>query len=480
MRGIIGIHLGVDETQLARIGENGEPMLVFNNEFQSSTPTAVHFTDEKVVIGNLAKDAAGIEEHAFADFLRDLGRGITHKTPNGTFSPSDLCALLLGPLIEHVRTDYGAVSAVSIAVPYNFGDEARLEILRAATLAGVYKPDLINDNTAEALYLQNAHKLKKGKYLLVSLRAGTADVTIFEVERKSLRIVHASGMQQFGLKDLKHSMMEIVSEKITQKLGRNLTKQELFMDCCIGIQCTESLIETLGAISPAELRVWSITQGRISIQVTRKEFEEEIASLTQQLEYLIDSALEKAGVSRQDLNGCFLSTSEIDRSFWAPCISSALGMQPLATPKGSVAMGAALYAANKAQDEDLPFMCRDKLKSIKVQDISPYCVGILEIDWLTRTKRNRIVIPKGEYLPCKRTFELIADDSGRIPEITVTLAYVNEDDADLVSVLTSINPKQAKSGSKHTLTISINENGQTSATLRNEDDGSSYSMEMKS
>ena len=32
MRGIIGIHLGVDETQLARIGENGEPMLVFNNE----------------------------------------------------------------------------------------------------------------------------------------------------------------------------------------------------------------------------------------------------------------------------------------------------------------------------------------------------------------------------------------------------------------------------------------------------------------
>lgn len=83
-------------------------------------------------------------------------------------------------------------------------------------------------------------------------------------------------------------------------------------------------------------------------------------------------------------------------------------------------------------------------------------------------------------MPCKRTFELIADDSGRIPEITVTLAYVNEDDADLVSVLTSINPKQAKSGSKHTLTISINENGQTSATLRNEDDGSSYSMEMKS
>jgi molecular chaperone DnaK (HSP70) len=246
------------------------------------------------------------------------------------------------------------------------------------------------------------------------------------------------------------------------------------MDCCIGIHCTESLIETLGVRCPAELRALSTKKGLIRIKIARKEFEKKITSLTRQLEYLIESALEKAGVSPRDLNACFLSASEIDRSFWAPCISSALGMQPLATPKGSVAMGAALYAANKAQDEDLPFMGRDKLKSIKVQDISPYCVGILEIDWLTRTKRNRIVIPKGEPLPCKRTFELIADDSGRIPEITVTLAYVNEDDADLVSVLTSIKPKQAKSGSKHTLTISINENGQTSATLRNEDDLSRF------
>jgi molecular chaperone DnaK (HSP70) len=458
----------------------GDPELTFNNENLYSTPAAVFLSADNVVIGNLARDSAGITEHAFAEFLRDIGSGITHKTQHGTFSPSDLCALLLRPLIDHFRSDYGAVSTLAIAIPYNLGDEARSEILRAATLAGVYKPDLINDNTAEALYLRNAHKLKKGRYLLVSLRAGTADVTIFEVERNSLSIAHASGIQQLGLKDLKHSMMEIVSEKIAQVLGGTVTEQELFMDCCIGIHCTESLIETLGVRCPAELRALSTKKGLIRIKIARKEFEKKITSLTRQLEYLIEIALEKAGVSPRDLNGCFLSTSEIDRSFWAPCISSALGMQPLATPKGSVAMGAALYAANKAQDEDLPFMVRDKLKSIKVQDISPYCVGILEIDWLTRTKRNRIVIPKGEPLPCKRTFELMADDSGRIPEITVTLAYVNEDDADLVSVLTSIKPKQAKSGSKHTLTISINENGQTSATLRNEDDGSSYFMEMKS
>jgi molecular chaperone DnaK (HSP70) len=342
--------------------------------------------------------------------------------------------------------------------------------LRAATLAGVYKPDLINDNTAEALYLRNAHKLKKGRYLLVNLRAGTADVTIFEVERNSLSIAHVSGIQQLGLKDLKHSMMEIVSEKIAQELGGTVTEQELFMDCCIGIHCTESLIETLGVRCPAELRAWSTQKGRISIKITRKEFEKKITSLTRQLEYLIESALEKAGVSPQDLNGCFLSASEIDRSFWAPCIHSALGMQPISTPKGSVAMGAALYAANKAQDDDLPIMGFDELKSVKVQDVAPYFVGILEVDWLTRKKRNRIVIPKGEYLPCKRTFELMADDSGRIPEIIVTLAYSNEDDADEVSVLKTIKPKQSKPNSKHTLTITVNENGQASATLRNDDD----------
>jgi molecular chaperone DnaK len=478
MKSIIGVDLGVEEVRVARINEMGNPELTFNNENLCSTSSAVEFSDEKVIIGNLARDSAGITEHAFAEFLRDIGSGITHKTPHGTFSPSDLCALLLRPLIDHVRNEYSEISAVTIAIPYNLRDGARLEILRAAILAGIRKPNLVNDNAAEALYLRNAHKLKEGKYLLVSLRAGTADVTIFEVERKSLRIVHASGMQQLGLKDLKHSMMEIVSEKITQKLGRNLTKQELFMDCCIVIQCTESLIETLGARSAAELSAWSATQGRISIQVTRKEFEGRINSLTQQLEYLIVSALGKAGVSPQDLNGCFLSTSEIDRSFWAPSISSVLGMQPQFTPEGSIAMGAALCAANKSRDEDLPLMGRDELKSIKVQDVAPCFVGILEIDWLSRTKRNRIIIPKGEILPCKRTFELVADDSGRIPEIVVTTSYVAGDDADQVIVLKTINPKPSKAHSKQTLTIKMNENGLISATLRNDDDDSSRFMEI--
>jgi len=478
MRGVIGIHLGVDETQLARICENREPMLVLNNEFQSSTPTAVHFSYEKVIIGNLAKDASGIEEYAFSDFLRDLGRGITHKTPQGTFSPSDLCALMFRPLIGHFNEYYGEVSGVSIAIPYNLGDEARLEILRAATLAGIYKPDLINDNTAEALYLRNTHKLKEGKYLLVSLRAGTADVTIFEVERKSLSIAHVSGIQKLGLKDLTRSMSGIVSEKIAQKVGTKVTRDDLIMEYCIGDYSLNNIILGLGTQNIFKYIASGLESGRTEIEITRDEFRNRIASLTQQLEYLIESALEEAGVSRQDLNGCFLSTSEIDRSFWAPCISSALGMQPLSTSEGSIAMGAALYAAIKSRDSNLSLMGLNEIESIKVRDVAPYFIGILEIDWLTRKKRNRIVIPKGDYLPSKRTFELIADDSGRIPEIIVTLAYSNEDDADEVSVLKTIKPKQSKPNSKHTLTITVNENGQTSATLRNDDDDLSRFMEI--
>ena len=123
-------------------------------------------------------------------------------------------------------------------------------------------------------------------------------------------------------------------------------------------------------------------------------------------------------------------------------------------------------------------MGQNELKSIKVQDVAPYFVGILEIDWLTQTKRNRIVIPKGELLPCKQTFELVADDSGRIPEIVVTTSYVAGDDADQVIVLKTINPTQTTARSKHTLIIMMNENGYTSATLRNDDDDSSRFMEI--
>ena len=470
MNSIIGIDLGVEEVCMARINPMGDPELTFNNENLYSTPAAVFLSADNVVIGNLARDSAGITEHAFAEFLRDIGSGITHKTPHGTFSPSDLCTLLLRPLIEHVRLVYGEASPVTIAIPYNLSGEARLEILRAATLAGIYKPNLTNNNTAEALYLRHAHKLQEGKYLLVTLRAGTADATVFEVAGDSLSIVSASGVQQLGSNDLRQSMTGILSEKISMKVGKKVTRDDLVMDYCVGDYNLDRIIQGLGTRKTFQHIVRSLEFGRIDIEISRNEFDERIASHNQQLEYLIESALEKAGVTPHNLKGCFLSAPKIDRPFWAPSITSMLRMQPLFTPEGSIAMGAALYAAIKSRDSNLSLMGLNEIESIKVRDVAPCFVGILEIDWLTRKKRNRIVIPKGEYLPCKRTFELMADDSGRIPEIIVTLAYSNEDDADEVSVLKTIKPKQSKPNSKHTLTITVNENGQASATLRNDDD----------
>jgi len=478
MKSIIGVDLGVEEVRVARINEKGDPELTLNNENLCSTSSAVEFSDEKVIIGNLARDSAGITEHAFAEFLRDIGSGITHKTPHGTFSPSDLCALLLRPLIDHVRNEYSEISAVTIAIPYNLRDGARLEILRAAILAGIRKPNLVNDNAAEALYLRNAHKLKEGKYLIIKVTAGSVDTTLFEIIGDCLRIVRTSGLAQLGSKDLRFKMLEIITGKLSKRVGRKVANESLIHEFCISEYNADQLIEKLGTLNQTKLRCLNNDIGLFEIEITREEFRERIAALTQQLEYLIVSALGKAGVSPQDLNGCFLSTSEIDRSFWAPSISSVLGMQPQFTPEGSIAMGAALYAANKSRDEDLPLMGRDELKSIKVQDVAPCFVGILETDWLTQTKRNRIVIPKGELLPCKRTFELVADDSGRIPEIVVTTSYVAGDDADQVIVLKTINPKPSKAHSKQTLTIKMNENGLISATLRNDDDDSSRFMEI--
>lgn len=476
MKTIIGIDLGVEETRIARINQIGEPEITLNHESLFSTPSAVQLSDDKVIIGDPARDSAGIAEYAFARFLGDLGRGTAHETPYGTFSPSDLCALLLRPLIEHTRQDYGEASAASIAIPYHLSSDARLEILRAATLAGVHKPYLLNDNTAEVLFLRQSHKLKKGKYLLVNLKAGSADTTIFEVAGNSISITHASGLHQLGLNDLKHAMSGIVSEKIAHKIGAKVTRDDLPMEYCIGDYSLNNIIQRLGTQNTLKYIARGLESGRIEIEITRDEFRNRIASHTRQLEYLIETALDKAGVSPRNLTGCFLSTSKIDLSFWADCISYKLGMQPLSTPEGSIAKGAALYAATKSRDEVLPLMGRDELKCISVRDLAPYYVGILEIDWLTQTKRNRIIIPKGEILPCKRTFELLADDLGRIPEIKVTTAYTAEENADSLTVLQTVQPTRTKANSKHILTICLNENGQTIVNVRldDRDSDSSY------
>jgi len=270
-------------------------------------------------------------------------------------------------------------------------------------------------------------------------------------------------------------MTGIVSEKISMKVGKKVTRDDLVMDYCVGDYNLDRIIQGLGTRKTFQHIVRSLEFGRIDIEISRNEFDERIASHTQQLEYLIESALEKAGVTPHNLNGSFLSAPKIDRPFWAPSITSMLRMQPLFTPEGSIAMGAALYAAIKSRDSNLSLMGLKKIESIKVRDVAPYFVGILEIDWLTRKKRNRIVIPKGEYLPCKRTFELVADDLGRIPEVKVTTAYTAEGNADSVTVLQTVHPTRTKANSKHILTISMNEDGATFVNIRMDDKDSDSS-----
>ena len=475
MKSIIGVDLGVEEVRVARINEMGDPELTLNNENQCSTSSAVEFSDEKVIIGSLARHSAGITEHAFAEFLRDIGGGITHKTPHGTFSPSDLCTLLLRPLIEHVRLVYGEASAVTIAIPYNLSGEARLEILRAATLAGIYKPNLINDSTAEALYLRHAHKLKEGKHLLVNLRSGGADATVFEITGNSLRIVQTSGVQNLGMSDLRGEMLGIIKDKLSALAGKEVRMSDLMTVYCISNHNADVTIETLGSRPTTTLKAWSTEAGRIEIEITRKEFEERIIHLTQQLMVLVKSTLDQATTAKSKIKGCFLSASEIDRPFWAGCIASVAGIQPLTTTEGSNAMGAALFSSMNSSQKELPITGRDELKGINLQDVAPYYVGILEIDWLTQTKRNRIIIPKGELLPCKQTFELVADDLGRIPEVKVTTAYTAEGNADSVTVLQTVHPTRTKANSKHILTISMNEGGLTFVNIRMDDKDSDSS-----
>ena len=75
----IGIDLGSTNSLVAYIDDTGRPMIIANNEGQNMTPSCVTKDGDKIIVGEFARKAWGIdEETAAAQFKGDMGTSQTH------------------------------------------------------------------------------------------------------------------------------------------------------------------------------------------------------------------------------------------------------------------------------------------------------------------------------------------------------------------------------------------------------------------
>lgn len=468
---IVGIELGVTCNYAGHLSASGEPMLLLNGENEISTRSAIWFESSgKVIVGTEAWKMRGLNDHVFLEFLRDIGTGATYPTPNGLFSPSDLCALLLQKITKEMADEHRDVSALAITVPTSLTDWARNDILRAAVMAGIRDFRLVDVATALALSTHRRHQLKDGKYLILCSGISSTDAIAFEVIGNDVSVLYSSGVARLGFTDFRYKFADLINRKYARITGIESSQQEMLAEC--GLTCfdLEEGIKNLGSRTRIAIPLKTV-HGCLRCDISREEFVEAVRPLTTQVELLVDTVLEAARISPEKLSRGFLQAQPEIRAHLADTLTSLTGAYPSEVPEGAAALGATIYAAMSAGSKLLTDAQKTGLALTHIQNLAPSFLGMIQFDRLNYQRLNRIIIPKGEPLPACRSIELTVDESGWIPEITLTESGTAQEDPDFVNHVRTLAASRAKPGSRHTLTIGFDENGCAYANLICRDDG---------
>ena len=140
-----------------------------------------------------------------------------------------------------------------------------------------------------------------------------------------------------------------------------------------------------------------------------------------------------AGLDRAELAGVFLAGGTCRVPAVRAAVARVFGREPLLRdPDTAVALGAALYAAHKADPAKLSPGQRRQAAAIAFQDIAPHYYGTLSVDD-DGLLENSIIIAKGEKLPVSRTrtYYTVEDDQ-RVLTCEVTQSAIPESDPTLV------------------------------------------------
>ena len=213
---IIGIDLGT-RNALCAVSTSDKGEIVIQNRWgSSSTPSVVAYAGNTFIAG---EDAVKVEskypEQTWWDIKRKIGTSWRASyVKNGVMVESKAEELIV-PLLKLLREDAEAylnefIYSCVITVPACFNSLRRSLVLYAAREAG-FSGDvkILNEPTAAALSIGS----KEGRYLVLDFGAGTADISVVEMESNVWHILESVGTSDIGGYDFDILLAEWLIER---------------------------------------------------------------------------------------------------------------------------------------------------------------------------------------------------------------------------------------------------------------------------
>ena len=401
MSNLVGIHLGITFSAIARFAEEGRPVLIQNRDGNNKMPSVVCFASgEQVHIGEAARKSLWEDPNTFGRFKRHMGESKEYEAYGQIHTPTTLSSFVLKKLKDEAESQIGKIDEVVLTIPADFANEAREATMEAAKLAGLNVKHIINEPTAAALYYahQSLESLE-GVYAVYTLGGCTFDISIVRIQGSDIELLASEGVKKLGGDDFDETLVTLVKNKY--ELETNGTHEEGYFTK----NDAEAEKKTLSSTDDVTIRIRS-EGGQAMLTLTRSEFEEAISSYVVQAEMQCEIAMDNADVTTDSIKGVFLAGG----STRIPCIQESVKRIFKQTPilihawgvDEILALGASIYAACKADGSILTDNQRQSIADYTMQDVAPSCFGIARLNDEGKLV-NDVWIMRNTIIPCSVT-----------------------------------------------------------------------------
>lgn len=400
---VIGIDLGTGNSCVA-VMEGGKPTVIANSEGSRTTPSVIYIDGETREVGGGAKRRMTMKPKNTVSFIkRFMGanysdedvqkmlKQISYEVVNKSgkpyikidgreYSPEEISSYTLAKMKKTAEEYYGTeVKKAIITVPAWFNDAQRQATKLAGELAGLDVLRIINEPTAAIL--SSNIQLKEGEdrnIAVFDFGCGTVDISVANismVEGQLLVEIKASyGNVFLGGQNYDNAIVEwMVDEFKKDHAGMDLKKDPMaysrLAEAAEKAKCELSSTTSTDINLPYITVVDNVPQ-HLTLTLTRAKFEQLTANLTEAAVECTRKAIEKAGLTNEDLSEILLVGGSTRMISVQDALTKAFGL-PLdksSNPDEAVALGAVIQANVLVGGESA--------KDLLLLDVTPLNVGI--------------------------------------------------------------------------------------------------------
>lgn len=354
----VGIDLGMINSVMAFTDADGTISIQRWEKGHTKFPSVILLTPSRSYAGQLAIDRKFYEDRYHFENCFKRMMGTTHKQRiyNVDYTPTELFSMILHKMIRTFEEEHGhKIERAVLAVPADFGDAEREAVMKAAYLAGIKEPKIINESNAAAISYRHDTTDFIGKAAIYDIGGGTFDVTVMDMHENGFDVLSNEGSKFLGGRDWDLQLASIIQKKIIA--GAGLTPRDIDNDSDLRRRILSEAERHKIILDRVDRSKGALlVHGKyIGFEITRTELDNATIELVSKTIKMTNDAIRAAGLTPNTLDRIVL----VGGPSITPLIRTMLENEfpnveiTRYDPIHAVARGAAIYARSVFKTKDI-------------------------------------------------------------------------------------------------------------------------------